>query len=181
MTPHVGRGLARRLEQGSAIRVLRPKTDIVFFLQPNILPGARGMAWLPDGTPIDANPLADVRVRRAMSLAIDRDFLVSHALHGRRRACWRARCPRISSAPTPRCYPDPYDPALARHLLSGAGYASGLTLAVAGMDDVESDDRQLLRTLRAQLAGVGIRLKPTFGPLRDFARYDPQSDLRPVR
>jgi peptide/nickel transport system substrate-binding protein len=173
VTPHVGRGLARRLEQGSAIRVLRPKTDNVFFLQPNILPGARGMAWLPDGTPVDANPLADVRVRRAISVAIDREFLVSHALMGDGS---------VLASPVPSHFfgadrallPDPYDPDLARHLLGAAGYEDGLTLAVAGMDDVESDDRQLLRALRAQLATVGVRLKPTFGPLRDFARYDPE-------
>ena len=32
--------------------------------------------------PIDANPLADVRVRRAISLALDREFLCSHAMLG---------------------------------------------------------------------------------------------------
>ncbi|HEV8392465.1 MAG TPA: ABC transporter substrate-binding protein [Dongiaceae bacterium] len=173
VTPQIGRALARRLEQGSAIRVLRPRSDSVFFLQPNIMPGARGMAWWPDGTPVDANPLADVRVRRALSLAIDRDFLVSNALMGGGE---------VLASPVPSHFfgadrnllPDPYDPELARHLLAGAGYPDGLTLAVAAMEDVESDGRQLLRALSVQFATVGIRLKPTFGPLRDFARYDPQ-------
>ena len=173
VTPHVGRALARKLEQGSAIRILKPNTDTVFFLQPNILPSARGMAWQPDGTPIDANPLADVRVRRALSVAIDRDFLVRDSLRGDGSAL---------ASPVPAHFfgadrtlaPDPYDPDLARHLLASAGYGEGFTLAVAAMDDVESDDRRLLRGLTAQLASTGIRLKPTFGPLRDFARYDPQ-------
>jgi peptide/nickel transport system substrate-binding protein len=173
VTPQVGRALARRLEQGSAIRVLRPKSDSVFFLQPNVVAGARGMAWHPDGTPLDANPLADVRVRRALSLAIDRDFLVSHALLGGGE---------VLASPVPSHFfgadrnllPDPYDPELARHLLASAGYADGLTLAVAAMEDVESDGRQLLRALSVQFATIGINLKPTFGPLRDFARYDPQ-------
>jgi peptide/nickel transport system substrate-binding protein len=173
VTPQVGRALAKRLEQGSAIRVLRPKSDSVFFLQPNIMPSARGMAWRPDGTPLDANPLADVRVRRALSLAIDREFLVSSALMGGGD---------ILASPVPAHFfgadrnllPDPYDPELARHLLAGAGYPDGLTLAIAAMEDVESDGRQLLRALTVQYASVGIRLKPTFGPLRDFARYDPQ-------
>ena len=173
VTPQVGRALARRLEQGSAIRVLRPKSDSVFFLQPNVVAGARGMAWHPDGTPLDANPLADVRVRRALSLAIDRDFLVSHALLGGGE---------VLASPVPSHFfgadrnllPDPYDPELARHLLASAGYADGLTLAIAAMEDVESDGRQLLRALSVQFATIGINLKPTFGPLRDFARYDPQ-------
>ena len=173
VTPHVGRAFARRLEQGSAIRILQPKTDTAYFLQPNILPSARGMAWWPDGTPVDANPLADVRVRRALSLAIDRDFLVSHALMG-------GGHPLASPIPSHffgadrNLLPDPYDPELARHLLVSAGYADGFTLAAAAMDDVESDDRQLLRAVSVQLATVGVQLKPTFGPLRDFARYDPQ-------
>ncbi|MGH6890687.1 MAG: ABC transporter substrate-binding protein [Dongiaceae bacterium] len=173
VTPHVGRVLAQRLEQGAAIRILRPPTDTVFFLQPNILPGARGMAWRPDGTPVDANPLADVRVRRALSLAIDRDFLVSHALMG-------GGSPLASPVPEHffgadrNLAPDPYDPDLARHLLASAGYPDGLTLAVSAMDDVESDGRQLLRAVSAQFATAGVRLKPSFGSLRDFARYDPQ-------
>jgi peptide/nickel transport system substrate-binding protein len=173
VTPHVGRALARRLEQGSAIRILRPNTDTVFFLQPNILPRARGMAWSPDGTPIDANPLADVRVRRALSLAIDRDFLVSHALMGGGSAL-ASPVPSHFFGADRNLLPDPYDPDLARHLLATAGYGDGLTLAVTAMDDVESDDRQLLRALTAQLATIGIRLRPSFGPLRDFARYDPE-------
>jgi ABC-type transport system substrate-binding protein len=49
-----------------------------------------------------------------------------------------------------------------------------LTIAVAALDDVESDDRQLLRALTAQYATIGIRLKPTYEPLREFARYDPE-------
>ena len=173
VTPQVGRALARRLEQGSAIRVLRPKSDSVFFLQPNVVAGARGMAWHPDGTPLDANPLADVRVRRALSLAIDRNFRVSHSLLGGGE---------VLASPVPSHFfgadrnllPDPYDPELARHLLASAGYADGLTLAIAAMEDVESDGRQLLRAMSVQFATIGINLKPTFGPLRDFARYDPQ-------
>lgn len=172
VTPHVGRALARTLEQGSAIRILRPQTNAVFFLQPNILPGARGMAWLPDGTPVDANPLADVRVRRALSVGIDRDFLVAKALMGDGK---------VLASPVPAHFfgadrnlqPEPYDPELARHLLATAGYPEGLSIAVAAMDDVESDDRQLLRALTAQYATIGIRLKPTYRPLRDFARRDP--------
>jgi len=172
VTPHVGRALARRLEQGSAIRILRPETDTAFFLQPNILPGARGMAWRPDGTPIEANPLADVRVRRALSLAIDRDFLVSHALMGG-GSTLASPVPTHFFGADRNLLADPYDPELARHLLASAGYGGGLTLAVTAMDDVESDDRRLLRALSAQLATSGIRLRPSFGPLRDFARYDP--------
>lgn len=172
VTPQIGRALARRLEQGSAIRVLRPKSDSVFFLQPNILPSARGMAWWPDGAPIDANPLADVRVRRALSLAIDRDFLVSHALLGDGEILG-SPVPAHFFGADPTLRPDPYDPALARHLLSGAGFPDGLALAVAAMEEVESDGRQLLRALIAQFATVGIRLRPTYGSLRDFARYNP--------
>lgn len=173
VTPQIGRALARQLEQGAAIRVLRPKSDSVFFLQPNILPSARGMAWWPDGTPIDANPLADVRVRRALSLAIDRDFLVSHALLGGGDILGSPVPPHFFGADRD-LLPDPYDPELSRHLLASAGYADGLTLAIAAMEDIESDGRQLLRALTVQFATVGIRLKPTFDSLRDFARYDPQ-------
>jgi peptide/nickel transport system substrate-binding protein len=174
--PQIGRALARRLEHGSAIRVLRPRSDSVSFLQPNILPAARGMAWWPDGTPVDANPLADARVRRALSHAIDREFLVSNALLGG-GAVLASPVPAHFFGSDPDLAPDPYDPELARHLLAGAGYPDGLTLAIAAMEDVESDGRQLLRALTVQFATAGIRLQPTYRPLRDFSHHDPQPNF----
>ena len=73
-------------------------------------------------------PLADVRVRRALNHAIDRETLVRDVL--RRTAV-------VADGPVPRAFTwafDPdlpgydYDPARARELLAAAGYADGLAL-----------------------------------------------------
>lgn len=173
VAPHVGRALPQRFEREADVRILRPVTDTMLFLQPNVLPEARGMAFWPDGKPVDANPLADRRVRRALSHAIDRTFLVRHALMDNGKPLAGPVPPHFYGC-DPTLTPDAYDPALARQLLAGAGYPEGLTLAICALDDIESSDRHVLRALQAQLATCGIGLKASYGSLRDFARYDPQ-------
>lgn len=172
VAPHVGHALAKRLRQSPSTHILRPPTDTALFLQPNLVPHARGMAWWPDGSPIDANPLTDMRVRRAISLAIDRDFLVSHALMGEGAPLASPVLGHFFGAET-GLRPDAYSPEVARELLKSAGYPDGLTLAVKAVDDIESPDRQIVRALHAPLASCGIRLKASYGPLRDFSYYDP--------
>lgn len=65
--------------------------------------------------------LGDVRVRRALALAIDRDAMVKHIFEGHSRA--------LSQSPTMGRYrPDPmltFDPERARGLLAEAGYPDG--------------------------------------------------------
>lgn len=170
--PHAGRDLARRTAQGSSIRTFHRPNNAIFFLQPNVDPAARGAAYRHDGTPIDSNPFADLRVRRAISLAIDRDFLCSHALFGHAQPL---------ASPVPSHYfgaddslaVDAYDPDQAQQLLAEAGFADGFIVPVRALDTVESDDRQILRSLQAQLQICGIRFQSRFASLRDFAAGDP--------
>jgi peptide/nickel transport system substrate-binding protein len=167
----IGRDLARSLARGSAIRVVHRPTDYVQFLLPNMHRAARGTAFWPDGRPIDANPLADPRVRRAISAAIDRDFLCRHAMLGEASPL-ASPVPKDFFGADPNLKVQAYDPARARRLLAEAGYPDGFQIAIRVVDTVDSDDRQLLRSLQAQLTSCGIRLRPEYLALREFASHD---------
>lgn len=101
-------------------------------------------------------PLADSRVRRALSLAVDREAIVDSVMAG---------------AATPlRGFVSPnhfgagqgggarMDRALARQLLAEAGFADGLTLEVDCPTRLPDEAERLTADLSAQLAEVGIRL-----------------------
>ena len=72
------------------------------------------------GKPLDRNPLRDVRVRRAMSKAINRQALVERVMEGAARATGQLM-PDGMFGYTPALKPEPYDPEGARKLLVEAG------------------------------------------------------------
>jgi peptide/nickel transport system permease protein/peptide/nickel transport system substrate-binding protein len=110
--------------------------------------------------------LSDVRVRQAISYAVDRDAFNKVTQLG---------LGRIASTLLPTGYwahDDsldtfyPHDPDKARKLLADAGYAKGLDLQFYGYTDQASQQRTEL--LMAQLRDVGIRLQVVSGVMADI-------------
>ena len=85
-------------------------------------------------------PLQDVRVRRALNLAVDAGTMMRTIMAGRGVRAAGAIPPGLEGYDSTRP-PYPYDPAAARALLAEAGYANGLTL-------------KLWRTQRTELARI---------------------------
>ncbi|MBF9232425.1 ABC transporter substrate-binding protein [Microvirga alba] len=102
------------------------------------------------------NPLKDERVRKALSLAIDRDAIVKRIMDG-------AAEPAYQFLPTGMfgTLPNPpalrYDPAAAKKLLSEAGYPNGFQLTLATTNDRYINDSQITQAVAQYLTQVGIR------------------------
>jgi peptide/nickel transport system substrate-binding protein len=102
---------------------------------------------------VDARPFSDPRVRRAISLAVDREALVRAMLHGRGAPAGQMVGPKVFGY-APEIRPPRRDLAAARQLLAAAGYPGGLDAVL------EYRDGQDVGVLQAQLAEAGIRLRP---------------------
>lgn len=108
--------------------------------------------------------LADVRVRRALSVAIDRRTIIEALLRGQARPAFGV-LPPGHWASDPDLKPDPYDPVLAQQLLDEAGWpdpdGSGprprmrLTLKTSSAEQ----PRQIATILQEQLRLIGIDLQ----------------------
>ncbi len=102
-------------------------------------------------------PLGDVRIRRAIMHAIDREALAEALSFGSARATqqlWSSQSPFYVKELEGRYE---FNQAKARALMAEAGYKDGFELTQLLLNN--SEYRQLAEALQANLAEVGIRLK----------------------
>ena len=85
------------------------------------------------------NPLKDVRVRRAMSMAIDRAALVSKVMQGQAVEAAQFN-PQGTPGTSAKLKPVAYDLAGAKKLLAEAGYPNGFGLVVNSSNDRYPND-----------------------------------------
>ncbi len=100
------------------------------------------------------NPLADRRVRRAVSLSIDRGELVSQALNGHGQPANQMVPPTVLGY-NPLLPEISRDTAAARRLLAQAGFGSGLRLELL----LKPMNYRVGKLLESQLAAAGIALR----------------------
>ncbi|MBV8914110.1 MAG: ABC transporter substrate-binding protein [Acetobacteraceae bacterium] len=144
-----------RLRADKAVRVFARAADRVVFLLPNT--GADTLALLTEkaGQKLASNPLRDLRVRQAMSLAIDRVALVDRALSGQGVPSMQLVPQGFvgwSDVPVPKA-----DPAAARRLLAEAGYPDGFRLSIACTNDRYIYDARICQVLAQMLSRAGLQ------------------------
>jgi len=117
--------------------------------------------------------MADVRVRKAFFMAINREEIVKHFVPGGAEAeIPDAICFKETIACKPTNKPWGYDPAQAKKLLVDAGYAEGLDLELTCAEP----SRQMAEALAGELRKVGFRatVRPLDAGLRHKMRGDGQ-------
>jgi len=107
-----------------------------------------------DGSPIK-NPLMDVRVRKAISLAINRDAIVDKVMGGIAIKAGQL-LPKGFHGVSSKMVPDPYDPKTAKQLLSDAGYPNGFKMTIHGPNDRYINDAKIAEAVAQMLNRIGI-------------------------
>jgi peptide/nickel transport system substrate-binding protein len=115
-------------------------------------------------------PLADVRVRRALNLAVDRQAIVDVLLGGLTVASGQPSV-RQAFGHDPDLGPYPHDPAAAKALLAEAGHANGFTMTLETSGG-STNGTAVVQRVAEDLKRVGVtmivRQKQTIKFLNDF-------------
>ena len=101
-------------------------------------------------------PLQDVRVRKALQLALDRKILMQTAISNR-GILENGIFPRGLKGHNPGLPEIPFDPAKARQLLQEAGYPDGFELTISYSDTTAQRVKEMLRLTAAMWKKVGVR------------------------
>ena len=111
-----------------------------------------------DGKPLDANPLRDPRVRKAISKMIDRDAIVSRIMEGQGVAAGQL-LPESFFGTSKTLKPEKYDPDGAKKLLADAGYPNGFGLTLHAPNNRYINDAQVAQAVAQFLSRNGIATK----------------------
>ncbi|MFC7734906.1 ABC transporter substrate-binding protein [Roseomonas sp. GCM10028921] len=109
-----------------------------------------------DGKPLGHNPLRDVRVRRALSMAIDRQAITDRVMEGASLPSVQLLPPTAFGALPDRQAGRP-DPEGARRLLAAAGYPQGFRIQLNGPNDRYMNDARIIQAIGQMWTRIGIR------------------------
>ena len=110
-----------------------------------------------DGKPMSKNPLKDVRVRRAMSKALDRDALVSRVMRGQGIPAAQFMPDGVPGT-SPALKPEAFDLDGAKKLLAEAGYPNGFGLTINSTNDRYIDNSAMTQAVAQMWTRLGLKM-----------------------
>jgi peptide/nickel transport system substrate-binding protein len=152
-----------RLKANPALQVFGRPSDRIVFLEPNTGADMLPLLQDKDGKRLPANPLRDLRVRQAISIAIDRTALVDRVLSGQ-------------GVPSMQIVPEGFvgwipglavpkgDAAAAHKLLAEAGYPAGFHMTLSCTSDRYVYDGRICQTLAQMMTRGGIATAVELNP-----------------
>ncbi|ETA53419.1 ABC transporter substrate-binding protein [Ponticoccus alexandrii] len=109
------------------------------------------------GNPLEENPFKDARVRKAISLMIDRQLIVDRILGGSGVPAGQL-VPDALGGHNPDVAPDAVDVEQAKALLAEAGYPDGFGLTLYSSNDRFPGDGDIVQALGQMLARGGLKV-----------------------
>jgi peptide/nickel transport system substrate-binding protein len=147
-----------RLEREPRIAVFGIEANTTSYLFPDATRETTPFATDKQGRPLATNPLSDVRVRRALSMAINRQGIVERLLQGQGKPADQFAAPALQGR-APGLPPLPYDPAQARALLAEAGWPEGFRLTIHSPNGWFAGDSDVMQAIAQGWTRIGIETR----------------------
>jgi peptide/nickel transport system substrate-binding protein len=141
----------------------------MFVIQLNMANAERvANVWDRRGNPLAQNPMRDVRVRRAMVMAIDENAIVQRVMRGSAVAVGTAAIPGVNGYQRDLDVRLPYDVAAARRLMAEAGFAEGFKIQLDCPTDRYVNGEAICRAIAAMLSQIDIEVVLNLQPWSAF-------------
>lgn len=155
-----------RLTENDAIEISQTPSSRVIFWVPDIAREDSPHVSGPDGEPIK-NPMSNIDVRRAMTMAINREELVDTVMSG-----FAVPGNQVVSEMLGGYNPDIeipfYDPERAKALLAEAGYPDGFRLTIHATNNRYINDARLAQAVGQMLSQIGIQVSVETLPVSGY-------------
>ncbi|MBN9359803.1 MAG: ABC transporter substrate-binding protein [Herbaspirillum huttiense] len=157
-----------KLKQSPNVKVYPYNGLRVLLIQPSFHEGPSPFITDNNGKPLEKNPLLDVRVRRAMSLAINRKALIDRILQG---AATEANqwMPADTFGYNPEIKNIPFDAAQAKKLLAEAGFPEGFKLTLHVPNDRYPQAPETMQAVAQFWTRIGIKTQVEVLPWASYS------------
>ena len=156
-----------RLRGDTAFAVTTSPSSRVIYIALDQGGDATPFVTAKDGTPLPRNPLRDVRVRQALTMAINRGAVVERVLQGGGRATGQLAVPGQVGYDA-ALQPPAYDPAAARRLLAAAGYPEGFRITLHSPNNRYVEDAKTAQAVAQYWSRVGLDARVEVMPSNVF-------------
>jgi peptide/nickel transport system substrate-binding protein len=148
----------------SEIQGLRVVYLMADFSRPGAVPGVTDT----NGQPLAQNPFLDVRVRRALNMAIGRDAIAERVMEGQAtpNAQW---LPPGAYSYNPAVTAQPADLDGARRLLAEAGFPNGFRLVLSTPNDRFPNDSRIAQAVAQNWTRIGVQTAVEAQPWATFS------------
>jgi peptide/nickel transport system substrate-binding protein len=119
------------------------------------------------GKPLAQNPFKDVRVRQALSKALNRPAIAERVMDGLALPASNVVSPSVFGH-DPAVKPEAYDPQGAKKLLAEAGYPDGFTMTLATPNNRYINDEQVAQACAQMFSRIGVTTKVDAMPLAAY-------------
>jgi peptide/nickel transport system substrate-binding protein len=157
----------KRLTTNADLRVSQRTSTRLIYLYLDVSRDQSPFITDKDGKPLASNPLKDVRVRHALSKAIDRETIKARAMDGASRPTTQLLIPGLPGYVEALKVEAP-DIEGAKKLLADAGYPNGFGLTLHGTNNRYVQDEQILQTVAQMLSRIGVAVKVEAQPAAVF-------------
>jgi len=146
-----------RVRGDKALTVSTMQSNRCFFWSVDVDRDVSPLVTDSDGKPMAKNPLKDVRVRRALSKALDRDALVSRVMQGQGVPASQFMPDGVPGT-SAKLKPELFDLPGAKRLLAEAGYPNGFGLTVASTNDRYINDAAMTQAVAQMWTRLGLKM-----------------------
>ncbi len=146
---------AGRIAASPALHLLRGLSSRFVYFSMDQARDQSPFVTAKDGKPLDRNPLKDLRVRQALTMAVNRQALVDRVMEGNAVPAGQF-LPKGGTGTAPDIDPPRFDADRARALLAEAGYPQGFRITLHGPNNRYVNDSKIVQSVAQMFTRIGL-------------------------